>query len=344
LDNSGSVQSSTHNAAGVLFGVALGDAIGAAAEFLPFDEVVSQFGPAGPEIPGPQVTDDTQMTLAVAEALLDCPRPITPANLEKSLRKFFIAWNESPDNNRAPGTSCVRSCLSLAEGYDWVDATAINSKGCGANMRVAPVALLNFDRDGVTPKQRGPIAQFQAAMTHGHPTALAAADLTAAAIADLLTGGDPADLLDRLRDYALAEVDVYHDRWLDRLWERPGIPSPQMFIREGWRQCLGALDRVEEGLARERLPADICIVVGEGWVAEEALACALMCFLTHSNDGVAAIRRAALTSGDSDSIAAITGALAGAHLGVAAWPAEWRAGVEYASRIARVADAWDHSA
>ncbi len=331
----------TRRCAGVLFGVALGDAIGAAAEFLPFDEVVQQFGPGGPERPGPQVTDDTQMTLAVAEALLECPRPITPTGLEQSLRKFFVQWNESPDNDRAPGTSCVRSCLSLAEGYEWLDATAINSKGCGANMRVSPVAFLNFDRDGITARQRGPIAQFQAALTHGHPTALAAADLTATAVADLLEGGEPVDLLDRLRDYALAEAEVYHHRWLDRLWERPGIASPASFIREGWRQCLDALERVESGLASERLPADLCLVAGEGWVAEEALACALLCFLTHANDGVAAIRRAALTSGDSDSIAAIAGALAGAHLGVEAWPAEWINSIEYADSITRIAEAWE---
>jgi len=334
----------TRPAAGVLFGIALGDAMGAAAEFLPFDEILQQFGPTGPEKPGAQVTDDTQMTLAVAEALIECARPFTPAGLEKSLRKWFVRWNESPDNNRAPGTSCVRSCLSLAEGYDWLDATAINSKGCGANMRVAPVAFLNFDRDGVTARLRSQIAQFQAALTHGHPTALAAADLTAAAIADLLADGDPADLLDRLREYAVAQSNVYHGRWLDRLWDRPGIESPQAYIREGWRQCIAALEWVEDGLSRDRLPADVCLVTGEGWVAEEALACAMLCFLTHAHDGVAAIRRASLTSGDSDSIAAITGAFSGAHLGIEAWPVEWMEEIEYADRLSRVAETWDHSA
>ncbi len=52
-------------------------------------------------------------------------------------------------------------------------------------MRVAPVGLLPLGQSGITYETRAAIAQFQAALTHGHPTGLAAADLTAAAIADL---------------------------------------------------------------------------------------------------------------------------------------------------------------
>jgi ADP-ribosylglycohydrolase len=325
----------------MLFGVALGDAMGAACEFLPFDEIVARHGPRGPNRPGAQVTDDTQMTLALAEALLETPRPLTPAGVEHSLRKWFVAWNEDPDNNRAPGASCVRSCLGLAEGYDWIDATALNSKGCGANMRVAPVALLNFGLDGVTPRLRAAVAQFQAAMTHGHPTALAASDLTAAALADLLCGGEPAGLTERLRGYAESQGSVYHDAWLERLWDRPGIASPQQYIGEGWRQCLAALDRVDAALGADDIPGDACAACGEGWVAEEALMCALFCFLLTPDDAVTVIRRAALTSGDSDSIAALAGALAGAYRGLECWPIAWVERVEYAERIDRIARAWD---
>jgi ADP-ribosylglycohydrolase len=77
-------------------------------------------------------------------------------------------------------------------------------------------------------------------------------------------------------------------------------------------------------------------------VAEEALATALLCVLLHPNDPVRALRQAATTSGDSDSIAAIAGALAGAHHGISAWPADWVANIEYADRIERLASAWDN--
>jgi ADP-ribosylglycohydrolase len=50
-----------------------------------------------------------------------------------------------------------------------------------------------------------------------------------------------------------------------------------------------------------------------------------------------ALRRAATTSGDSDSIAALAGAFGGAAYGVDAFPAGWRERIEYADRLNAVA-------
>ena len=49
---------------------------------------------------------------------------------------------------------------------------------------------------------RAAVAQFQAAMTHGHPTALTASDLTAMAVAYLAAGNRPSALPAYVRDYA----------------------------------------------------------------------------------------------------------------------------------------------
>ena len=106
--------------------------------------------------------------------------------------------------------TCLGACEGLAEGRPWYEATVTSSKGCGAIMRVAPVGLLSEERDGVTATTRAAIAQFQAALTHGHPTALAAADLTAAAVADLAGGGVPTTLPRRLRACAKGQRTVYH--------------------------------------------------------------------------------------------------------------------------------------
>jgi ADP-ribosylglycohydrolase len=46
-------------------------------------------------------------------------------------------------------------------------------------------------------------------------------------------------------------------------------------------------------------------------------------------------------SGDSDSIASIAGAFAGAAHGFAAWPADWAAQIEYHIELGRVGSAWD---
>lgn len=333
-----------HRASGCLFGLACGDALGAVTEFMDIGTILQRFPPSGPREPAgtvARVTDDTQMMLAVGEALMAAPRPLTAATLEGPLRAAFIAWLHSPDNNRAPGMTCLRACTNLEAGQPWYQATVAESKGCGANMRVAPVGLLRTEQDGVTPKIRAAIAQFQAALTHGHPTALAASDLTAATIADLVAGGDVAELPGRLHTYAEAQRTVYHADWLGPLWERPGVRSPEAFIARGWDECLAVLDRLDAALAKPDDGGDPCLETGAGWVAEEAFATGLLCFLRFPQDPLAAIRRAALTSGDSDSIACLTGAFAGAYLGLAAWPESWIRRIEYRERLAALGQHWD---
>lgn len=331
----------SHTASGCLFGLALGDALGAETEFIhSVGDIARRFPPNGPqEPPGDpiRVTDDTQMALAVGEALRQSERPWTAATTEGPLRKAFIDWAESPDNNRAPGMTCMTACGRLNMNMVWTEATVANSKGCGANMRVAPVGLL----PDISAETRAGLAQFQAALTHGHPTALAASDLTAWTVADLAGGGNPQTLPRRLRVYALAQRAVYHHDWLGTLWERPFESSPQEFIARGWDECLGILMALDVALEQADRQADPCLITGEGWVAEEAFATGLLCFLLFPDNPVAAIRRAAVSSGDSDSIACLTGAFAGAYHGLVAWPAPWVQRIEYRDRLQALGAAWD---
>lgn len=326
-------------ASGCLFGLALGDALGAATEFLTVEEICRRFPPNGPqEISGNPalVTDDTQMMLAVGQALIKAETNLNVSNLEVTLRHAFIKWLHSPDNNRAPGLTCLRSCQELETGIPWQQATRTNSKGCGANMRVAPVGLLNVEAT-----KRAAIAQFQAALTHGHPTALAASDLTATAIAFLIQGCTPQDLPTQLYEYALSQRLIYHTEWLSDLWQQPYINTPEEFISRGWDECLAILDRLKTALVNPNRNADPCLATGEGWIAEEAFATGLLCFLLFPEQPLAALRRAAVTAGDSDSIACLTGAFAGAYLGMAAWPQDWVLRIEYSEQLATLGKFWD---
>jgi ADP-ribosylglycohydrolase len=167
MNNVDSTSSRNFRASATLFGLALGDALGAKTEFMNVEEILQRFPPAGPQEPEGNpalVTDDTQMALAVGKALLEAARPYSAASLEGPLRQAFIAWNNSPDNNRAPGMTCMRACKNLERNLPWYEATVASSKGCGANMRVAPVGLLPAGKDGITETTRAAIAQFQAAV------------------------------------------------------------------------------------------------------------------------------------------------------------------------------------
>ncbi|WP_447041900.1 ADP-ribosylglycohydrolase family protein [Streptomyces sp. DSM 118878] len=322
-------------------GLALGDALGFPTEFNDVPSILAKSGPwREMRLPRPAiVTDDTQMTLALARAVRATGvREPDPERFALLTRREFVAWNVSPDNNRAPGTTCVQGCELLAdERREWRSAGSPHSKGCGANMRVAPIGFV----PGLSDEERAGAAQLQSALTHAHPTALAASDLTAHAVRLLAEGAEPTGLVGLLRSYAYDNRETYHERWLGELWTRGEAPTPRAFIARGWDECLAALERLEAALRHANPETDPCLATGEGWIAEEALATGLLCFLQFVDEPVTALRRAACTSGDSDSIACLAGAFAGAHLGADAWPAEWTERIEYRDELLALGALWD---
>ncbi|MDT0411621.1 MULTISPECIES: ADP-ribosylglycohydrolase family protein [Streptomyces] len=328
-------------ATGALLGLALGDALGFPTEFNDVPGILAKCGPwraMDLSRPTAWISDDTQMTLAFARGLETAASrgTLAPQRCERPVREEFVDWYQSPDNNRAPGNTCLRACLVLKDpSRPWQDASQTHSKGCGANMRVAPAALL----PGLGRETRSALAQWQAALTHGHPTALAASDLTAHTIRLLADGAEPGALLPALRAYAEERGTTYHEAWLGDLWRRAGDPSPGAYAARGWDECLRILDRVA---AAPRDPErDPCELTGDGWIAEEAFATALLCFLLFPDEPLLVLRRAACTRGDSDSLACVAGAFAGAYAGEAAWPGEWVERVEHREELRGTGRRWD---
>jgi ADP-ribosylglycohydrolase len=329
-------------ATGSLLGLALGDALGFPTEFNDMPAILAKCGPwREMELPTPAiVTDDTQMTLALGKGLRTAMDRglLGPKRLERPVREEFVDWYQSPENNRAPGRTCLVACnLLKSESRPWQEASQIGSKGCGANMRVAPIGLV----PGLSDEQRAGAAQLQSALTHGHPTALAASDLTAHAVRLLAQGAEPMGLVGLLRSYAHDNRMRYHDRWLGDLWTRSQDPTPEHFIARGWDECLEILGRLQDAVRDASPETDPCLATGEGWIAEEALATGLLCFLWFVDEPLTALRRAACTSGDSDSIACLTGAFAGAWLGADAWPTEWADRIEYRGDLMTLGALWD---
>src|SRR5262249_27534596 len=86
-------------------------------------------------------SDDTQMTVAVAEAILAVAADAPLDALMDEMGRRFVAWSTSPDNDRSPGQTCMTGSQALAKGVPWRDAGVRDSKGCGSAMRVAPIGL-----------------------------------------------------------------------------------------------------------------------------------------------------------------------------------------------------------
>lgn len=308
---------------GCLVGLAVGDALGYPHEFRGVAQVRAELGPAGitdfvalkdPRFSRPVIlgvahppgtfTDDTQMSIALAEALVDSGHADLDA-LMGMIGSWFVAWYYSPDNNRAPGEATGIGCQRLRDGVPWREAGKQDSKGCGANMRVAPIGLFYESLDDV---ER--IARAQACLTHRHPAADAGAAAAALCVALAARGVAPEEMH---AEVARRCTGMSPD--FDAVWGR--VPA---VLSDSPDAVLLDLKVNPRGL-------------GESWVAEEAVASALYCHWRHPNDFQACVLEAANTEGDSDSIACIAGGISGAANGLAAIPARWQEGVEKAAKL-----------
>lgn len=295
---------------GTMVGLAVGDALGFPTEFISRARILERFGPHGVTNfepgnghPPGTFTDDTQMSLAVANGLLEAQGDDLEAQLRR-ICEHFVAWSHSPDNDRAPGNTCLAGCRNLERGVPWREAGVASSKGCGSAMRVAPVGLRFFDDlDRVAE-----VARATALPTHGHLAAVEGAAAAALMVALALRGVSPEQMYAEIRQRCFGRSPDF-DACLTRV---PGLlDSPP-----------------EVALARGGL--------GEAWVAEEAVASALYCVWRHPDDYRAAVLEAVNTDGDSDSIGAIAGSVVGARLGLEGIPPAWVQGVEESAHLQEI--------
>jgi len=309
---------------GCVLGLAIGDALGFPAEFRRREQILAAFPPDGitgfvavhdpawpprPIIFGAQhppgtFTDDTQMSVAVAEGLLDAGRADLDT-LMAAVGRRFVRWSRSADNDRAPGATCMAGCDRLAAGVAWREAGVAGSKGCGSAMRAAPIGLYYcHDRARLLE-----VARASSLPTHGHDAAVEGAAAAALLVQMALQRRPPEEMY-----AALAEECA---------------PRSADFAA-----CLGRLPGL---LAAEPAVALSQAGLGEAWVAEEAIASALYCFSRSPGDYVRTVLTAVNTDGDSDSIGCIAGSISGAYNGAAAIPAAWRAEVEDAEVLQALA-------
>lgn len=297
---------------GLILGLALGDALGWPVEFLEWRHIAQEYGPAGiQEPPDPAVfADDTQMTAALAEGLLEVQPEADLDTTMASVARRFIDWSHDPRTPlTAPGGTCLQGVRALELGRPWRTAGVAESKGCGACMRVAPVAVL-WQQDEAGLRR---MALAQGWLTHRHPASDAACVAGAYLVKLALDGWPPGEWLDRTRAFTTgmaAELDAAVAR------------------------LAAALDWPDRASA----VAHIGPLRGGGWIAEEAVAMALFCALRHPDDFCAAARLGANISGDSDSVAAIAGGLVGARVGEAGLPAAWLAHLEDRGALINLAD------
>lgn len=310
---------------GCLFGGAIGDALGYAVEFSNIEQIREQYGESGIRslqlVDGKAlISDDTQLTLFTANGILTgrTRERLTGDSqpIDRALYNAYMDWHRTQrltprseagsisswiyhdkrmHSVRAPGGTCLRS---LSSGIMGTMEHPINtSKGCGGVMRVSPIALY-FDPVHNSQRDIDMLGARSAALTHGHPLGF----ISAAAlvhIISLLAYGDFSGedaLSDVVRDCVRALGETFGE-----------------YVKTVKLQTL-----LQNAIAlSSQNGSDTAAIasLGEGWVAEEAVAIAVYCALKYHDDFERALVASVNHSGDSDSTGAITGSILGTLLG-----------------------------
>lgn len=286
--------------AGAILGTAFGDALGAAVEGWESADISAEHGEVRDFIESRLgagcYTDDTQMTLATARSLVRRGR-VDGADCAASCAGLF-------DPERGYGRSATALLKELAAGADYTKTGSMlfpeGSFGNGAAMRIAPVGLLYGAAEPGLVRQQ--VCEAVRA-THVHDEAIDGATLVAVAIGQL----------SRTKAAALPDSASY----LQEL-------APLCRTMEMRSKVVLAARFLEEETGR----ADVVAMLGNGVRTLASVPTALYTAMKYLHQPEQALVEAVAYGGDTDTIAAMTGALVGALNGADAFPRRWHDGLE----------------
>lgn len=282
--------------AGVLIGTAVGDALGLPMEGLSARRQMRLFPlPLRHRLIGRfgMVSDDTEHTFMLAQALLECPND--PAAFQRCFARRLRWWLASLP--AGVGFATLRAILKLWAGVP-PTRSGVLSAGNGPAMRTALLGVyFAFD-----PARRRQFVRESTQITHRDPRAEIAALAVAETAAWMTLHREDVDvLLQSLSDLSeLLEWTTIVAKMRASLFcnQTTGTFAGELGVREG-----------VSGYAFQSAPV------------------AIYAALRHTTDFESALSEAIACGGDTDSVGAITGALVGTRVGVAGIPAPWRGGV-----------------
>jgi ADP-ribosylglycohydrolase len=275
--------------AGVMVGLAAGDALGAGYEFAAVPEEPRMIGGGlGPWEPG-EWTDDTQMALCIAEVAATGDVDVS------AVGERFLAWYRAGPKDVGIQTASVLGQAKTAGELTSIAARRFadlprSSAGNGSLMRTAPAALCALGDDN----RLAALATDISSLTHGDPLAAEACVLWCVAIDRAIRESRLDGITDGLQ---LLEPDR-RAWWAERIEEAHTGP-PAKFTPNGF--VVTALQAALSAIWHTPIPED------------------LPC--RHLAD---ALEAAVRIGDDTDTVAAIAGGLLGARWGASAVPTAWR--------------------
>jgi ADP-ribosyl-[dinitrogen reductase] hydrolase len=179
---------------GTFLGIAIGDAAGMPVETFQHDKIAELYGRITeyhvPENhkwfkgePAGMTTDDTELSLAVAEGMIE-----KPLDMDAQVKFHVVSLKEG--NTKGWGRSTKDSIRRLANGVSWTKSGEPGGGGNGVAMKIAPVGLYMAMQANI--QESGDFIMRLSQMTHG--TSIAASSGLAVAFAVATCAGiDPDD-------------------------------------------------------------------------------------------------------------------------------------------------------
>lgn len=308
---------------GVLIGDALGSCVEGARSFLVsrnYPDGLTEFehGARGYA----KYTDDSEMTLALAKSLIRTQGVCDPADCATSYATDFHV-------SRGYGSTANQIMLDLRNGASYMSTGTRyipgGSYGNGSVMRIAPIGLLYRDSDAADLYT----AVFNAIRcTHVHVDAIDAAYVQAAAVGYLCKMSPELFELDTFLIYLETTSSQSHELALKisqirECIQKYDLPNTNKKENCSWREYFKS-DTWNNEVA-------LSSQVSSAWFqikAIDAFCCSLVAFCYHWNNPQDAIVAVIHQGGDTDTLGAITGALAFALHGYEAIPDKWLTDLE----------------
>lgn len=291
---------------GSLAGLALGDSLGMPTEFLDREQIRQEFGwveslRQAPEwhphrkLKAGQVTDDTGQALAIARAFTADGKLTAEA-----VARELMAWaKEAGDDLPLIIGPSTRHALDLIAQGENPERTGKSGKTNGASYRAIIVGLVNHAKPGkIVPDV------VQACLpTHGTTVAISGGAAVAMAVAQAMTEDAALDSIFTAAKHGAVEGRRYGE-WA---WGTPLESRIELALR-----IVGESGSVETALV------DLARYVGVDMLVAESIAVAFGLVALAGGDVMEAVKYGANIGGDTDTIAAIAGAICGARQGIEA--------------------------
>jgi len=351
------VDKSEDRAFGAMFGMAVGDALGAPLEFLPVDYEANDVKGMGTTRGGKfmlepgQWTDDTSLGLCLADSLL-----LTGHYEPHHMMHFFLAWWYCGLNNGTrllSDVACINGIninnhTSVGLGRmmksafrSYIDQPAVEtvsgtkeSSGNGSLMRLAPVPI--FFRENIEAAEK--CAAQQSLLTHQGTEAAECCRLMAHIMVRGLAGEELHDVLESLATsfktdcpgvLALSRSEAEKLKEKEKTEETVPVPEEKedpSSKDEAPKEAPIDPDRNWNWKAEDFRYSPMRVEYNPGYIgsyAMDGLAMALHILWSTSSFSEAVLKAINLR-GDADTVGAIVGQIAGAFYGCSSIPEEWK--------------------